>query len=86
LALRASTPIAAATGCAQRAGGHEHRPHNGHSHGFVDDNIRRSSEGVRAVANSLAVLGGTAVIQVGVFVASGSVALLPISSTTSVTR
>jgi cation diffusion facilitator family transporter len=75
-ALRASTPITEATGRTHRADGHAHRPHNGHSHGFVDDTITRSSEGVRAVTKSLAVLGGTAAIQVVVFVASGSVALL----------
>ena len=76
LAFRASTPIAETTGRAQRADGHAHRPHNGHSHGFVDDTITRSSEGVRAVAKSLAVLGAAAAIQVVVFMASGSVALL----------
>jgi len=76
LALRASTPVAESTGRAQRAEGHAHRPHNGHSHGFVDDTITRSREGVRAVTKSLAVLGATAAIQVVVFVASGSVALL----------
>jgi cation diffusion facilitator family transporter len=76
LAFRASTPIAETTGRAQRADGHAHRPHNGHSHGFVDDTITRSREGVRAVTKSLAVLGAAAAIQVVVFVASGSVALL----------
>ena len=76
LAFRPSTPVAETTGRAQRADGHAHRPHNGHSHGFVDDTITRSSEGVRAVTKSLAVLGATAAIQVLVFVASGSVALL----------
>jgi cation diffusion facilitator family transporter len=76
LAFRASTPIAETTRRAQRADGHAHRPHNGHSHGFVDDTVMRSSEGVRAVTKSLAVLGGTAAIQVAVFLASGSVALL----------
>jgi len=76
LAFRPSTPVAETTGRAQRADGHAHRPHNGHSHGFVDDTITRSSEGVRAVTKSLAVLGATAAIQVVVFLASGSVALL----------
>ena len=76
LAFRPSTPVAETTGRAQRADGHAHRPHNGHSHGFVDDTITRSREGVRAVTESLAVLGATAAIQVVVFVASGSVALL----------
>jgi cation diffusion facilitator family transporter len=48
----------------------------GHSHGLVDDNIKRSRAGVRAVAIALAILGLTAVVQAIVFVASGSVALL----------
>jgi cation diffusion facilitator family transporter len=76
LVFRPSTPVAESTGRAQGADGHAHRPHNGHSHGFVDDTITRSREGVRAVAKSLAVLGATAAIQVVVFLASGSVALL----------
>jgi cation diffusion facilitator family transporter len=81
LALRASTPLPDAGRLAQPANGHTHRPHNGHlehghSHGLVDDTITRSSEGIRAVTKSLAVLGVTAAIQAMVFVASGSVALL----------
>jgi cation diffusion facilitator family transporter len=47
-----------------------------HSHGLVHDSIKRSREGVRAVAASLGVLGFTAVAQTFIFVASGSVALL----------
>jgi Co/Zn/Cd efflux system component len=47
-----------------------------HSHGLVDDSIKRSREGVRAVGLSLAVLGGAAVAQTAIFVATGSVALL----------
>jgi cation diffusion facilitator family transporter len=47
-----------------------------HSHGLVDDSIKRSREGVRAVAAALAVLCLTAVLQAVVLVASGSVALL----------
>ena len=64
---------------------HEH-PHDGphahhgnrqpHSHGLVDDSIKRSRDGVRAVSLALAVLGLTALVQAAVFVASGSVALL----------
>src|SRR4051812_27098216 len=62
----------------------EHRYHghsrseegHGHSHGLVDDTIKRSREGIRAVALSLAVLGATAVAQTLIFVISGSVALL----------
>src|SRR3954462_10363080 len=49
---------------------------HGHSHGLVDDSIKRSREGVRAVAISLGVLAVTAIAQTLIFVASGSVALL----------
>jgi cation diffusion facilitator family transporter len=49
---------------------------HGHSHGLVDDSIKRSREGVRAVAVALAVLGATAAAQAVVFMVSGSVALL----------
>jgi cation diffusion facilitator family transporter len=56
---------------------HSHAPHaHGHSHGLVDDSIKRSREGVRAVTLALLVLALTAVAQTGVFVLSGSVALL----------
>jgi len=50
--------------------------HAAHSHGLIDPSIKRSREGVRAVAAALAVLGLTAILQAAVFVASGSVALL----------
>jgi divalent metal cation (Fe/Co/Zn/Cd) transporter len=56
--------------------GHAHGSEHGHSHGLVDDSIKRSREGVRAVSLSLAVLGIAALIQTVVFVASGSIALL----------
>jgi cation diffusion facilitator family transporter len=49
---------------------------HGHSHGLVDGSITRSREGVRAVSVSLAVLLVTALLQVMVFVATSSVALL----------
>jgi cation diffusion facilitator family transporter len=49
---------------------------HGHPHGLVDDSIKRSREGVRAVGLSLAVLGGAAIAQTAIFVATGSVALL----------
>jgi cation diffusion facilitator family transporter len=52
--------------------GHDHR----HSHGLVDDSIKRSRAGVRAVTLALLVLGVTAAAQAIVFVVSGSVALL----------
>jgi cation diffusion facilitator family transporter len=55
--------------------GHHHGAH-GHSHGLVDPSIKRSREGLRAVGWALAILGLTALAQVAVFVASGSVALL----------
>jgi cation diffusion facilitator family transporter len=54
---------------------HEHGEH-GHSHGLIDDSIKRSRAGVRAVLLALAVLGLTTVLQVQVFAASGSIALL----------
>jgi cation diffusion facilitator family transporter len=49
---------------------------HGHSHGLVDDSIKRSREGLRAVSLALLVLGLTAAAQTLVFVASASVALL----------
>jgi len=53
-----------------RHGGHAH------SHGLVDRSIVRSREGVKAVSISLTVLGAAAIVQVVIFVLSGSVALL----------
>ena len=59
---------------------HEHPagvPHgHGHSHGLVDESIKRSREGLREVGLALLVLGLTAAAQALVFVWSGSVALL----------
>src|SRR3954452_23391126 len=61
---------------------HAHgRPHgpdpgHGHSHGLVDESIKRSRAGVRAVALALVVLGLTAAAQTAIFALSGSVALL----------
>jgi cation diffusion facilitator family transporter len=49
---------------------------HGHSHGLVDLSIKRSREGLRAVGLSLVVLGLTALVQVAIYLASGSVALL----------
>ena len=46
----------------------------GHSHGLVHASIKRSREGVQAVALALVVLAVTAAAQAIVFVASGSVA------------
>src|SRR4051794_32932288 len=47
-----------------------------HSHGLVDESIKRSRDGVRAVAGALAVLGGAAALQAVVLAATGSIALL----------
>jgi cation diffusion facilitator family transporter len=55
---------------ADQRGGH------GHSHGIVDESIKRSRAGVRAVLLALLVLGVTAAAQAVVFALSGSVALL----------
>ena len=49
---------------------------HGHSHGLIDPSIVRSRAGVRAVSISLGVLLLTALVQIVVFVASNSVALL----------
>ena len=49
---------------------------HGHSHGLIDPSIQRSRAGVRAVSLSLGILAVTAVIQVLIYVATGSVALL----------
>jgi cation diffusion facilitator family transporter len=55
---------------------HDHHGGHGHSHGLVDEGIKRSREGVRAVGLSLALLALAAAAQLAIFVASGSVALL----------
>lgn len=63
---------------------HHHGPHthdggdngHGHTHGLVDPSIKRSREGLIAVGLSLAVLGTTALLQLAIYLASGSVALL----------
>jgi cation diffusion facilitator family transporter len=49
---------------------------HGHSHGLVDRSIMRSRAGLRAVGLSLGILGLTALVQLGIFVLTGSVALL----------
>jgi len=46
--------------------GHSHA----HSHGLVDDSIKRSREGLRAVALALLVLALTAAAQAAVFALS----------------
>ena len=60
---------------AYKAHRHDHAGH-GHSHGLVDPSIKRSRAGLRAVGLSLAILGLTALAQVGIYAATGSVALL----------
>jgi cation diffusion facilitator family transporter len=56
--------------------GHAHSHGAAHRHGLVDESIKRSRAGLRAVSLALLVLGATALAQTLVFVASGSVALL----------
>ena len=55
---------------------HPHAYAHRHSHGPVDESIKRSREGMRAVVLALLVLGLTAAAQAAVFALSGSVALL----------
>lgn len=55
--------------------GHRHDGH-GHSHGLVDESVKRSREGLKAVGLSLAVLGLAAAAQTLIFLLTGSVALL----------
>jgi len=54
----------------------DHRHEHGHSHGLVDESIKRSREGIRAVVLALAILTVTAAVQAVVFALSGSLALL----------
>lgn len=53
--------------------GHDH---DAHSHGLVDESIKRSRAGLRAVLIALGVLAIAAIAQTVIFVISGSVALL----------
>jgi cation diffusion facilitator family transporter len=55
--------------------GHRHGERR-QSHGLVDQSIVRSREGVKAVSLSFGMLGATALVEVAIFVLSGSVALL----------
>jgi cation diffusion facilitator family transporter len=48
----------------------------GHSQGLIDPSIMRSRAGVRVVLASLAILAATAAVQTGIYVVTGSVALL----------
>jgi cation diffusion facilitator family transporter len=54
----------------------EHAHDHGHSHGLIHHSIKRSRAGLRAVGLSLAILGLTALAQVAIFLATGSIALL----------
>jgi cation diffusion facilitator family transporter len=58
------------------AHGHSHGGGHSHSHGLVDASIKRSRAGLRTVLLSLLILGVTAVLQLVVFILSGSIALL----------
>lgn len=60
---------------ARPAHGHDHDAH-GHSHGLVSRSIVSSRDGLRAVGWSLLVLLVTTALQFGVFVLTGSIALL----------
>ena len=58
---------------------HAHRHHHtshGHSHGLVDESIKRSRDGLRAVALALVILALAAAAQAAIFLSTGSVALL----------
>ena len=55
---------------------HAHGHGHGHSHGLVDESIKRSREGLRAVGLALLILTLTAIAQTVIYVASGSIALL----------
>jgi divalent metal cation (Fe/Co/Zn/Cd) transporter len=60
---------------AQVGHSHTHDGH-GHSHGLVDESIKRSRAGIRAVVLSLVVLGVAAAAQAVLFFTTNSVALL----------
>jgi cation diffusion facilitator family transporter len=55
---------------------HEHEHGHGHSHGRIDESIRRSREGLRAVVVTLGILAVTAFIQGAIYLSTGSIALL----------
>jgi cation diffusion facilitator family transporter len=55
---------------------HRHDRGHGHSHGLVDESIKRSREGLKAVGLSLVVLAAAALAQTLIFLLGGSVALL----------
>jgi cation diffusion facilitator family transporter len=55
---------------------HAHDDKHGHVHGLVDPSIKRSREGLRVVAMSLALLTVTALAQGAIYIATDSIALL----------
>lgn len=55
---------------------HFFKPHSHDGADSIDDALEGSKEGMRAVRNSLFVLGGAAILQLIVFSMSGSIALL----------
>src|SRR4029077_11690011 len=57
-------------------GARDEYAHDGHSHGLVDESIKRAREGVRAVTLALGILTCTAAVQALVCALSGSLALL----------
>src|SRR5215207_3458299 len=64
-ARAAPAPFSAAPDPARRVHHDDHA--HGHSHGLLDDSIKRSRGGVRAVSLALLVLGAAAAGQVVVF-------------------
>jgi divalent metal cation (Fe/Co/Zn/Cd) transporter len=61
------------------SGGHGHGhgdDAHGHSHGLIDRSITRSRDGLKTVAITLAVLLITSVLQLVIFITTGSVALV----------
>jgi cation diffusion facilitator family transporter len=62
------------TGRPHSHGDHHHA--HGHSHGLVDPSIKRSRDGLRVVAISLALLAITAAVQAAIYIATDSIALL----------
>jgi cation diffusion facilitator family transporter len=56
-------------------GPHSHGDHH-HAHGLIDGSIKRSRDGLRVVAISLALLAVTAAVQAAIYVATDSIALL----------
>ena len=71
-----STSTSTGTGVLARRIRHLLRPHSHEAADKVDAAMEASAEGMRALWVSLAVLGGTALIQAVVVALSGSVALL----------